>query len=123
MKKIIVWILAVLLSFDVYAQNARIDDLGNGLSYKTISTELKNIEKLTKDEKTDVNSLVDKITYLNDTFGHLTSSRQIIASEIKLIEKRIEALGENDDGAVEAKIIMQKRQEFKQELTTEKTRL
>ena len=123
MKKIIVWISAVLLSFDVYAQNARIDDLGNGLSYKTISTELKNIEKLTKDEKTDVNSLVDKITYLNDTFGHLTSSRQIIASEIKLIEKRIEALGENDDGAVEAKIIMQKRQEFNQELTTEKTRL
>lgn len=123
MKKISALIIALMFCFNAYAQSAHIDDLGNDLSYKSISSELKNIEKLIKAEKTDVNSLVDKITYLNDTFAHLTLSRQVIASEIKLIERRIEALGENDEGAAEAKIIMQKRQEFNQELTTEKTRL
>ncbi len=123
MKKILVVIISLLFCFNVYAQNGQIDNLGQNLSYKEISNNLKEIEKLTKEEKKDIHLLVEKITYLNDTFAQLSSSRQIIDNEVKIIEKRIEALGNADATSAEAKIITQNRQEFTRELTTEKTRL
>ncbi|MBQ9235452.1 MAG: mechanosensitive ion channel [Alphaproteobacteria bacterium] len=122
--KLGIWLTAaLLLSFTAQAQTNHIDDLGYNLSYKEISKSLKEIEAMTKAEKPDVKALVAKISYLNATLTSLSSSRESINGEIKLIEKRIEALGESSGESPEAKVIAQQRHEFNQELTTEKTRL
>ena len=123
MKKFIVWMAAILLCGNVWAQNAKVDNLGDNLSYKEISSQLKKIEDMTKADKVDLKALVGKTSYLNKTFSDLSSSRQNVDAEIRLIEKRLEAVGEKNEGTEEANVLAQKRKEFNQDLTIEKTRL
>ncbi len=123
MKKIVVWIFAFLLSCNAWAQTTHVDDLGNNLSYKEISIQLQKIEDMTKADKVDLKALVDKTTYLNKIFVDLTTSRQNIDGEVRLIEKRLNAIGEKEEGSEESRLIAQKRKEFSQDLTVEKTRL
>ena len=124
MRKFLTLVVCFLIiCFNANAQSVHVDNLGHELSYKTIADNLHRIEKLTKVEKPDVKVLVEQIDYLNETFAKLSASRQDIDIEIKLIEKRIDALGNQDGESAEAKIIAQKRAEFNKELTLEKTRL
>lgn len=123
MKKVVVWMAALLLCGNVWAQSSHVDNLGDNLSYKDISAQLETIDGMTKAEAPDIKTLVGKTSYLNQTFSILNSSRQHIDLEVKLIEKRLDALGDKDDATGEAKIIAQKRKEFTNELTLEKTRL
>ncbi len=123
MKKLIVCFIAILLCGNAWAQNNYVDSLGDELSYKEISAQLANIEQMTKDSTPDISALVDKTSYLNKTFSALSSSRQNIDQEVKLIEKRLEALGDKNEETGESKIIAQKRKEFSAELKDEKARL
>ena len=122
-KKLLLWVIVMLFCSSVQAQTTQIDNLGDNLSYREISSQLKQIEDMTKAEKPDIKVLVEKVSYLNQNFSLLSSSRQNIDSEVKLIEKRIDALGNKDGESSEAKVIAQKRQEFNNELNVEKTRL
>ena len=124
MKKIFALLTALLFCGTVFAQTGvQIDNLGDGLSYREISSRLSSVEKLTKAETPDIDAMVAQVSYLNEMSIKLTAARQGINDEIKLIEKRIEALGDVDEKLPEARIIVQKRQEFRRELGDEKTRL
>lgn len=123
MKKFLSFAAALLLCGNVWAQSAAVDDLGNELTYRGISDKLANIEKMTKAENPDIDAIVKEVSYLNETSIKLDSARQAIDTEVKLIEKRVEALGEVDDKLPEAKIILQKRKEFNRELADEKAKL
>ena len=124
MKKIITFLFVVLFWQNCLASNLiKTDDLGGGLSYKEISADLNKIEKQTKAKDINVNELVEFIPYLNEMSIKINAVRAPINEEIKLIEKRIEALGEVNENIAEAKVITQKRQEYNLELTREKTRL
>ena len=124
MKKIIMFLFLVLFSQNCYAVNlSKTDDLGEGLSYKKISESLNKIERQTKSKDINIDDLADIIPYLNEMDLKINAVRSPITEEIKLIEKRIEALGEVNENVAEAKIIAQKRQEYNLELLQEKTRL
>ena len=124
MKKIIAFLFVALFWQNCLASNIiKADDLGNGLSYKDISANLSNIEKQTKAKDVDVGELIEFIPYLNEMSVKINAVRTPISEEIKLIEKRIEALGEVNENVTEAKVITQKRQEYNLELIREKTRL
>jgi small-conductance mechanosensitive channel len=124
MKKLLAILFVLFFTSAAMAQSAaQIDNLGNDLSYKTISTSLTKIEKLVRAESPDIEALVGETSYLNETSVKLDSAKQGISDRIKLVEKRIEALGEVDEKLPEAKVIAQKRQEFNKELSDEKTRL
>lgn len=122
-KKLVILATAILFSISAQAQSSQIDNIGDNLSYREISSQLKSIEDMAKSEKPNIKALVGKVSYLNQNMALLSSSRQNIDSEIKLIEKRIEALGNKGGESSEARIIAQKRQEFNKELNAEKTRL
>ena len=124
MKKVIAFLFVAFFWQNCFALNlVKIDDLGDGLSYKEISKYLNEIEKQTKDSDVNADMLVQIIPYLNEMSAKIYAVRTPIMDEIKLIEKRIEALGEVDDNISEAKVITQKRQEYNKELLREKTRL
>ncbi len=121
MKKFLgVFCLFLLFCTSVAAQ---VDNIGEGISYKELSSRLARTEKLIKQENTDNNRLVDETQYLNTTAITLRDARQDIDSQIKLVEKRIEALGAINENVPEAKVIAQKRLEFTKELSDEKTKL
>ncbi len=124
MKKFFAILSLLLICGNVFAQtNTKIDNLGEGLSYSKISSRLIDIEKLTKKENPNVEAMTSELPYLNDMAIKINIVRNNVSDEIKLIEKRIEALGEVDENLPEAKIIAQKRQEFNRELSNEKARL
>ena len=123
MKKLIICFIAILLWSNAWAQNSYVDNLGDELSYKEISAQLKSIEAMTKESAPDIRALVEKTSYLNETFSLLISSRQNIDLEVKLIEKRLDALGDKNEETGESKVIAQKRKEFSAELKDEKARL
>ena len=124
MKKIIAFLFVALFWHNCFASNiVKTDDLGDGLSYKEISKSLTEIEKQTKAKDIDIGELIELIPYLNEMSIKINAVRAPISEEIKLIEKRIEALGEIDENISEAKVITKKRQEYNLELTREKTRL
>ena len=124
MKKIIAFLFVALFWHNCFASNiVKTDDLGDGLSYKEISKSLTEIEKQTKAKDIDADTFVQIIPYLNEMSAKINAVRNPVSEEIRLIEKRIEALGEVDENVSEAKVIAQKRQEYNQELVQEKTRL
>lgn len=124
MKKFFIFVFAAILSLPSFClAEGQVDNLGQGLSYKEIAAELSNIEVLIKAPKPDVEALVEQIPYLNDMTSKLDVSRKSIDDNIRLIERRIDALGEADGNVPEAKIIAQKRKEYNSELSNEKTRL
>ena len=124
MKKIIAFLFVALFWQNCLASNIVItDNLGDGLSYKAVSKNLAEIEKQTKAKDIDAGAIIEFIPYLNEMSIKINAVRTPISEEIKLIEKRIEALGEVNENITEAKVITQKRQEYNLELINEKTRL
>ena len=122
MKKFLSVLLTCLI-FSLPAVAQTTDILGKDLSYRQISAKLAEIEKMTKDEKVDVKQMTEEMSYFNDISLQITASRHQIEEEIKVIEKRIEALGIADENLPEAKVIALKRQEFNKELSAERTKL
>ncbi len=126
MKKYIfglVLVLTLLLASSQSYAASQIDSIGYNLSYREISESLNKIEQLTRFKNPDINELVDKISYLNDTLNDLNESRKNINNRVKSTEKKLNALGVVDDNLPEAKIIAQKRTEYRQILSDEKTRI
>ncbi len=123
MKKLLVLFAFLFFTNNVFASSAMIDKLGESLSYKDISSHLSRIEKITKSSNPNIDELVAEIPYLNEISIQISNARRTINEEIKLIEKRLEALGEVNENLPEAKIISQKRKEFNNDLANEKTRL
>lgn len=116
-------ITSFCIIFSTGVSSAQTDYLGTDLSYKEISSKLNKIEEMTKAKNVDINALVSEVAYLNETAIKIDIARGSIDDEIKLIEKRIEALGVVDENLPEAKVIAQKRKEFNLELSEEKTRI
>lgn len=123
MKKLLCLLTFLFLTNNVLASSTSIDNLGESLSYKDISNNLARIEKMTKSSDPDIDGLVAEIPYLNETSIKILNARRNIDDEVKLIEKRLEALGEVDENLPETKIISQKRKEFNNELANERTRI
>lgn len=123
MKKLglIYFFIAVLFCSVAHAQTS-VDILGDNLSYKSISTNLKKIDAALKNNQISSDDFGEEISYINDLRPKLESRRKDVESQIKFIEKRIEALGDNK-GEREVQVIAQKRQEFNRELATEKARI
>ncbi len=110
-----------LLFCNVADAQTAVDVIGDNLSYKDISQRLKTIDFKLKSGKTTSEEINEDIGYINDIRPQLHSRRKDVESQIKFIEKRLEALGDNDGGK-EVQVIAQKRQEFNREMTTEKAR-
>lgn len=124
MKKFLILCAAFIWAYSAAAQeNIQVDNLAEGISYREVSSRLSKIEKLTKAEHPDINAMVEEISYLNNMSMQLDGVRQSINDEIKVIEKRIDALGEVDEKLPSSKVIVQKQREFRRELSDEKTRL
>ncbi|MCQ2741072.1 MAG: mechanosensitive ion channel, partial [Alphaproteobacteria bacterium] len=123
MKKFLITLVAILVMAGFSASAQVPDKLGNELSYKEISTYLKKLDKVIKSENPDIKALVNEISYLNKTLIEINIARNEIKDEIKVIEKRIDALGMVSENQQEAAIITQKRQEFNKELRIERAKL
>lgn len=123
MKKLGLFYFFIALLFCGTAQaQTSVDILGDNLSYSNISRRLKNIDVSLKTGKITSDEISEDIHYINDIRPQLQSRRKDVESQIKFIEKRLEALGDNEGGK-EVQVIAQKRQEFNREMTTEKARI
>lgn len=123
MKKFGLFYFLIALLFCGIAQaQTSVDILGDNLSYKNISQRLKSIDASLKTGKITSEEISEDIRYINDIRPQLQSRRKDVESQIKFIEKRLEALGDNEGGK-EVQVIAQKRQEFNREMTTEKARI
>ena len=105
----------------VYAENS-VDDIGDNLSYQNISARLNKIDAGLKSGQSGAEDYSADIAYINELRPQLQARRKDVESQIKFIEKRLEALGDNEGGK-EVRVIAQKRQEFNQEMLTEKARI
>lgn len=123
MKKFGLFYFLIALLFCGIAQaQTSVDILGDNLSYKNISQRLKSMDASLKTGKITSEEISEDIRYINDIRPQLQSRRKDVESQIKFIEKRLEALGDNEGGK-EVQVIAQKRQEFNREMTTEKARI
>ena len=125
MKKLgLLYLIATFLFCSLsYAQvPTSVDILGDNMSYKEISRKLNKIGTDIKNGKIVSDDIGEYISYINDIRSQLQSRRKDVESQIKFIEKRLEAIGDNE-GSKEVQVIAQKRQEFNREMTTEKARV
>lgn len=128
MKKLLSFFLAAFIltaSAPVMGQNrAAVNQLSDELHYSDISKKLSKIEASLKKDTISSEDLADDVAYLSSTRVQLADTKKNIERELKFVEKRIEALGEEPkDGSKEVPIIAQKRKEFNNELSTEKGRI
>lgn len=123
MKKLGLFYFLIALLFCGIAQaQTSVDILGDNLSYKSISQRLKAVDAGLKSRKITSDEISEDIRYINEIRPQLQSRRKDVESQIKFIEKRLEALGDNEGGK-EVLVIAQKRQEFNREMATEKARI
>lgn len=115
--------LLVIVPQNAYAQKTMADLTAN-LNYTEISRRLVKIEQTLKKGDTDPKILSEYMSYINDNRLQLTKAKVEIEKDLKFVEKRIEALGEQPkEGGKEVDIIAQKRKEFNTELATEKGKI
>lgn len=123
MKKLGLFYFLIALLFCGIAQaQTSVDILGDNLSYKSISQRLKAVDAGLKSRKITSDEISEDIRYINEIRPQLQSRRKDVESQIKFIEKRLEALG-NNEGGKEVQVIAQKRQEFNREMATERARI
>ncbi|MBS4772977.1 MAG: mechanosensitive ion channel family protein [Proteobacteria bacterium] len=123
MKKLSLFYFLIALLFCGIAQaQTSVDILGDNLSYKSISQRLKAVDAGLKSRKITSDEISEDIRYINEIRPQLQSRRKDVESQIKFIEKRLEALG-NNEGGKEVQVIAQKRQEFNREMATERARI
>ncbi|MBE6445621.1 MAG: mechanosensitive ion channel family protein [Alphaproteobacteria bacterium] len=126
MKKLHLWgiVISVLLSVVVCANTyASVNIIGESLKFSEISAKLTRIATDIKKENVNSQTLVNDIAYLREKRAQLESSKQDLESNIRIIERRVEALGQAPEDGNEVKIIADKRKEFKDELAKERARL
>lgn len=117
-------LLTVCSVSPVCAQRNNVTELSPELSYNAISKKLNKIETSLKKGTVTSDDLTADVEYINAIRGQLADTKKNIERELKFVEKRIEALGEEPaDGGKEVDIIAQKRKEFKKELANEKGRI
>lgn len=123
MKKIWLYVVLCLVFCANLTKAVETNNQAEEFNYKKIATQLSEIENLIKSSDVDIRVLEEKSSYMNVVFSELNSYRHKVEEEVKIIEKRIEALGVTDENIKEAKSITLKRNEFNKEFTTEKARL
>lgn len=122
MKKLgLIYFLITILFCGLAQAQTSVDVLGDNLSYKSISARLKEIDSALKNNRLSSGDIAEEIKYINELRPQLEARRKDVREQIKFVEKRLEALGDNDGGR-EVQVIAQKRQEFNREMTTEKAR-
>lgn len=127
MKKIFLVLalcLPLLFNTPVQAQNANISPLGANLNYSEISGNLNKISKGLLKSTPKPEDVKSDAQYVSETRAKLTEAKKEFEYNLKFIEKRIEALGEEPkDGSKEIPLIAQKRKEFNKELSSEKAKI
>ena len=123
MKKIWLYVVLCLVFCANITKAVETNNQAEEFNYKKIATQLSEIENIIKLSDVDIKVLEEKSSYMNVVFSELNSYRHKVEEEVKIIEKRIEALGVTDENIKEAKSITLKRNEFNKEFTTEKARL
>lgn len=94
------------------------------VNYSDINKKLSKIETSLKKENASSAGLSDDIAYINTTRSQLIEAKKNIDRNLKFVEKRIEALGEEPkDGSKEVELIAQKRKEFNSELANAKGKI
>ena len=121
-------IFAVLFSFAALAHNVEIDATTRvvesikseeEIDYGNISKQLGVLEENLKNGKYNADMLSDSVKNLSDYRAKLTAARKQNEKELQFVLKRIDALGNTDDG-IEVESITAKRKEFNDEASTQK---
>lgn len=127
MKKlflVLAFCLPLLFNTAVQAQNANITSLGTDLNYSEISNNLAKISKGLLKSTPKPEDIKADSQYVSETRAKLFEAKKEFEYNLKFIEKRIEALGEEPkDGSKEIPLIAQKRKEFNKELSSEKAKI
>ena len=129
MKKILAALLLVTAFMvtgpvNVWAQKTNVTVLSADVNYLEMSNKLNKIETALKSGSNKSADTVDYVAFIGDTRFQLVEAKKSIEKELKFVEKRIEALGEEPkDGSSEIPLIAQKRKEFNKELANEKARI
>ena len=124
MRKLIQILAFLALCVVFFPTNLRAEGVGTttaDVNYPSISKKLSNIEKLLKKGKLTPDQISEAVSYIGETRASLLVVKKEIEQELKFVEKRIEALGEEpQDGEKELPVIAQKRKEFTNELVLER---
>ncbi len=118
------FLACLIAGFPAKAQKNNVTKLGADLSYTEINNRLSSIDNSIRKGKADSNSLSESVKYISDMRIQLTEIKKNIEGQLKFIDKKIEALGnEPSDGTKEVELIAQKRKEFKTEQANERARI
>lgn len=134
MKKFsLLLVLLAVLSFAGYAaaknsvdavSEVVVGEFDPDLNYIELSNRLKKMENSLKSGQVSLQDMSEDIRFSEDIRGQLFSAKRKIEDELKFVQKRVEALGEEPkDGSKELEIIAQKRREFNKEETYYKGKL
>lgn len=128
MRRLAYVFLVILLGLSgispAYAQKSNVTELSPDLNYTDISKKLGKIETSLKKGTVTSGDLSSDVEYINSIRSQLADTKKSIERDLRFVEKRIEALGEEPaDGGKEVDIIAQKRKEFNKELSNEKGRI
>lgn len=94
------------------------------INYTETSKKLQKIEDTLKGGRATIQKMSEDVKFLEETRNNLLSARKDIDQELKFVQKRIDALGqEPEDGSKELDIIAQKRTEFKKEEAFQKGKI
>jgi len=109
---------------EIDARTLVVNSIGyENIDYNAISKELNNIEIELKSEHPDNQVISKYVTYLGDTRSQLVENKKQLDSELKNINRRLEALGElPKDGEEELPLIAEKRKEYTEESLYQKGR-
>lgn len=121
---VIVFCLPLLLSTLVQAQTSNISNISTELNYSEVNNHLSKISKSLLKSTPKPEDVKADSQYISETRTKLIETKKSLEHNLKFIEKRIEALGEEPkDGTKEVPLIAQKRKEFNKELSAEKAKI
>ena len=107
----------VFFPTNLRAEGAVVSSSASDIDYPAVSKELLTVEKLLKKGKLTPEQISEAVSYIGETRTSLIVIKKEIEQELKFVERRIEALGEEpQDGEKELPVIAQKRKEFTNEL-------
>lgn len=121
---VLIFILPLVCGTQVLAQSSAEGNITAELNYSSISKKLTKISTSLLKSTPKPEDVKADSQYISETRTKLLETRKDLEKNLKFIEKRIEALGEEPkDGSKEIPLIAQKRKEFNNELSREKAKI
>lgn len=116
------FVFLLFISGPVGGFSANAANLASTAEFNKLSKSLSTIENSLKNGKIQASETESYISYLSDLSTELSTVKRDNERELKVVQKQLEALGEEpDDGTKELDSVSKKRKELKNELTVHKS--